>query len=221
MTHDETPNAAASSSRSSPSTTGRDTLCRRPEDGARNSAAKARLALLALGERSGEERFRAGRRQRFRKGAAEVKALGLPAGEFPEREGGMQVIVPGDHAIDQRRLAKVHGRRHAGEQRGLLADRFRDACHGWQRRGAQVQVAPQLLRQPVACGPRSGRPRRFGKERFPIDGAKTFPMQAIALGKAKRAGNGRTFPHQILRTEDGGRLFERRTAQLVGKLHYE
>ena len=73
------------------------------------------------------------------KGAAEVKALGLPAGEFPEREGGMPVIVPGDHAIDQRRLAKVHGRRHAGKQRGLLADRFRDARHGWQRRGAKVQ----------------------------------------------------------------------------------
>ena len=155
------------------------------------------------------------------KGAAEVKALGLPAGEFPEREGGMPVIVPGDHAIDQRRLAKVHGRRHAGKQRGLLADRFRDARHGWQRRGAKVQVAPQLLRQPVARGPRSGRPRRFGKEYLPIYRAETFPMQTLGLGKAKGAGNGRTFLHQILRTEDGGRFFERRTAQLAGKLHYE
>ena len=155
------------------------TRLRSPADGARNSAANARLALLPLRVSPREERVGTGRQYNLGEGTTEVEPPALVAlsakGEC--REFG---VVPRDDGVNQRGPVAERDliRGHPLDCCSVFSKRSRQPLHGRKGLAIQVQVSPQAPCTIIARGPRI-RAAPDGRQCIVAKRAETFKREAV------------------------------------------
>ena len=135
-------------------TTGREILSRKPDEGARNSAAKARLrccrsecALVIRASAPDDANTSMSARQKWNR---------LPSWPIPTKcKGGELIVVPGNHAIDQRSVDEHAGRpSRRFKQCGIFVKRLRYLRHRRQGTTIHTQAPPQSPCQSIGPPPK-------------------------------------------------------------------